>query len=63
MWRTVFKSVRTEAVSALPSMTRAALAKALFRAQLNKVYRWYAGGFFCFVLVLAVLEQWGLSRE
>jgi len=63
MCRTVFKSVRTEGVSALPTMTRAALAKALFRAQLNKVYRWYTGGFFCFVLALALLEQWGLSRE
>jgi cation/acetate symporter len=41
----------------------AALARGLFRAQLNKVYRWYAGGFFLFVLALALLEQWGLSRE
>jgi cation/acetate symporter len=34
-----------------------------FRQQLNKVYRWYTGGFFLFVLVLALLEQLGLSRE
>ena len=40
----------------LPPLSNASLAKGLFRAQLNKVYRWYAGGFFLFVLVLAVLE-------
>jgi cation/acetate symporter len=31
--------------------------------QLNKVYGWYTGGFFAFVIVLAVLEQMGLPRE
>jgi len=34
-----------------------------FKRQLNKVYRWYTGGFVVFVLVLALLEQWGLPRE
>ncbi|RZI78698.1 MAG: cation acetate symporter, partial [Rubrivivax sp.] len=34
-----------------------------FKQQLNKVYTWYTGGFFAFVVVLAVLEQLGLSRE
>ena len=34
-----------------------------FKQQLNKVYKWYTGGFFLFVVVLAVLEQMGLSRE
>lgn len=34
-----------------------------FRLQLNKVYRWYTGGFFLFVLMLALLEQLGVSRE
>jgi cation/acetate symporter len=34
-----------------------------FKQQLNKVYTWYTGGFFAFVVVLAVLEQMGLSRE
>lgn len=34
-----------------------------FRQQLNKVYLWYTGGFFVFVMVLAILEQLGLSRE
>jgi len=34
-----------------------------FRQQLNKVYKWYTGGFFVFVIALAILEQMGLSRE
>ena len=34
-----------------------------FRQQLNKVYTWYTGGFIAFVLVLALLEQAGLTRE
>ena len=34
-----------------------------FRQQLNKVYKWYTGGFFVFVIALAILEQLGLSRE
>lgn len=34
-----------------------------FKAQLNKVYTWYTGGFFSFVVVLAVLEQMGLPRS
>ncbi|MDR7149347.1 cation/acetate symporter [Hydrogenophaga palleronii] len=34
-----------------------------FKQQLNKVYKWYTGGFFVFVIVLAILEQMGLSRE
>ncbi|MCU0761907.1 MAG: cation acetate symporter [Hydrogenophaga sp.] len=34
-----------------------------FKQQLNKVYKWYTGGFFIFVIALAVLEQMGLSRE
>ena len=38
-------------------------SNALFRRQLNRVYLWYTGGFFLFVASLAVLEQWGMSRE
>ncbi|MDO9480119.1 MAG: VC_2705 family sodium/solute symporter, partial [Hydrogenophaga sp.] len=38
-------------------------ANRAFRQQLNKVYKWYTGGFFVFVIALAVLEQLGLSRE
>lgn len=34
-----------------------------FKQQLNKVYTWYTGGFFIFVVALAILEQMGLSRE
>ncbi len=34
-----------------------------FKQQLNKVYKWYTGGFVVFVIALAVLEQLGLSRE
>jgi cation/acetate symporter len=34
-----------------------------FKKGLNKVYTWYTGGFIGFVLVLAVLEQMGLSRN
>ncbi|MDR7092642.1 sodium:solute symporter family protein [Hydrogenophaga laconesensis] len=34
-----------------------------FKSQLNKVYTWYTGGFFIFVVALAILEQMGLSRE
>ena len=33
-----------------------------FKKQLNKVYAWYTGGFAAFVVVLAILEQMGLSR-
>ena len=41
----------------------AAAANRAFKAQLNKVYGWYTGGFLTFVVVLAVLEQMGLPRE
>ncbi len=34
-----------------------------FKKQLNKVYKWYTGGFIAFILVLAVLEQMGLPRN
>jgi cation/acetate symporter len=40
-----------------------AAANRAFKAQLNKVYGWYTGGFIVFILVLAVLEQMGLSRQ
>jgi len=40
-----------------------AASKAAFKKNLNKVYKWYTGGFFGFVVVLALLEQMGLSRE
>ncbi len=34
-----------------------------FKAQLNKVYGWYTGGFVIFIVVLAILEQMGLPRN
>ncbi len=33
-----------------------------FKQGLNKVYSWYTGGFIAFVLVIAVLEQMGMTR-
>jgi cation/acetate symporter len=38
-------------------------ANRAFKKQLNKVYGWYTGGFVVFVLLLAVFEQMGLSRQ
>ncbi len=37
--------------------------KRAFERQLNKVYTWYTGGFLVFILVLAAMEQMGLSRQ
>ncbi len=34
-----------------------------FTSQLKKVYSWYTGGFALFVIVLAILEQMGLTRQ
>jgi cation/acetate symporter len=34
-----------------------------FRRQLDKLFKWYTGGFFVFIAVLAVLEQMGLPRQ
>ena len=41
----------------------AADANRAFKKQLNKVYGWYTGGFIVFVVLLAIFEQMGLSRE
>lgn len=43
--------------------TNTAASNAAFKSGLNKVYKWYTGGFLAFVVVLAVLEQMGLSRQ
>src|SRR5687768_10466989 len=40
-----------------------AAANRAFKSQLNKVYGWYTGGFIAFILILAVLEQMGMSRQ
>lgn len=37
-------------------------SNAAFKKQLNKVYAWYTGGFFVFVITLAILEQLGLPK-
>ncbi len=44
------------------SVASSAAAKAAFKQDLNKVYAWYTGGFFSFVIALAILEQMGLPR-
>ena len=38
------------------------LSSQQFKAQLNRVYRWYTVGLVVFVLILAVLERMGLPR-
>ena len=38
-------------------------ANAAFKQQLNKVYGWYTGGFAVFIVVLAIAEQMGLTRQ
>ena len=43
--------------------TTGAAANLAFKKQLNKVYAFYTGGFIAFVIVLAILEQFGLKRE
>ncbi len=40
-----------------------AAANKAFKSGLNKVYKWYTGGFLAFVVALAILEQMGLSRQ
>jgi cation/acetate symporter len=45
------------------SGTSGAAANAAFKKQLNKVYGWYTGGFFIFIIVLALLEQMGLPAN
>ena len=40
-----------------------AASSAAFKKGLNKVYTWYTGGFLTFLIVLAIAEQMGLSRQ
>ncbi|MEK9951673.1 MAG: sodium:solute symporter family protein [Curvibacter sp.] len=42
--------------------TSSAAANKAFKQNLNKVYKWYTGGFLVFVVALAILEQLGLPR-
>ncbi|NQW93766.1 MAG: cation acetate symporter [Polaromonas sp.] len=50
-------------VNADSDVPQSAQSKAEFKTDLNHVYKWYAGGFVVFLLTLAVLEQFGLSRQ
>lgn len=34
-----------------------------FRRQIDKLFKWYTGGFFVFIAVLALLEQLGMPRD
>ena len=43
-------------------MSTAAQSQSAFKAQLKRVYGFYTGGFAAFVIILAILEQMGLSR-
>ena len=43
-----------------PSTTASTAA---FKKGLNKVYTWYTGGFLTFLILLAIAEQMGLSRQ
>jgi len=40
-----------------------AASAAAFKKGLNKVYSWYTGGFLTFIILLAIAEQMGLSRQ
>ena len=40
-----------------------AASSAAFKKGLNKVYTWYTGGFLTFLILLAIAEQMGLSRQ
>jgi len=40
-----------------------AAANKAFKQNLNKVYKWYTGGFLVFVVALAILEQLGMPRS
>ena len=50
-------------MSAGPGAGEADLGRAVFKRNLNTLYRWYTCGFMAFVMVLAILEQVGLSRQ
>ena len=40
-----------------------AASSAAFKKNLNKVYVWYTGGFLVFLVLLAIFEQMGMSRQ
>ena len=50
--------------SSMESETRASSSeKRAFERQLHRVYGWYTGGFIVFIVVLAILEQFGMPRQ
>ena len=51
------------AVFSTGAASSGAAARTAFKSQLNRVYTFYTGGFIAFVIVLAILEQFGLKRE
>src|SRR5688572_21798247 len=44
-------------------MSQAVMSQSSFKSQLKRYYSFYTGGFLAFLLVLAVAEQMGLSRQ
>lgn len=50
-------------LSSAGARVNSAASKKAFKQSLNKVYSWYTGGVFVFVLLLAILEQLGLPRQ
>jgi cation/acetate symporter len=44
-------------------MSESMIGHKAFKAQLQKYYTWYTGGFIAFLLALAVAEQMGLSKQ
>jgi len=44
-------------------MATSAQERSAFFNQLKKAYSWYTGGFLAFVVVLAIMEQMGLTRQ
>jgi cation/acetate symporter len=41
----------------------ATMSQQQFNSMLKKVYTWYTGGFILFIIILAILEQFGLPRN
>ena len=40
-----------------------AASTAAFKKGLNKIYTWYTGGFLIFLILIAIAEKMGLSRQ
>src|SRR5262245_65345766 len=44
-------------------MSTQAFSQSAFNRQLKKNYSWYTGGFLIFIVLLAIAEQMGMSRQ